>query len=228
MYDRSKSGGRLAAVVILASAALTACGGGGGSESSAASSNAPPAGSGPANQAPAIAGQAPTSVVAGSTYSFTPTASDPDQDSLTFTIDSKPSWASFDTKTGRISGTPSAADVGSHENIIVKVTDGKSTTSLPEFVVNVTAPGNSPSSATLSWQAPGENTDGTALTNLTGYKIHYGTKPGTYTQTISVNTVGMTTYVVDNLAPGVYYFAITSVTQAGESELSGEASTTIG
>jgi Putative Ig domain len=229
MYDRFVLGGRLFAVVI-ATAALTACGGGSGSDSAASGSEGPPSASTPGNAAPVISGKAVTTATAGMAYSFTPTASDADKDTLTFSIDSKPSWASFDSKTGRISGTPTSADVGSHENIVVKVSDGKATSALPEFAVNVAATGggSSSGSATLSWQAPAENVDGTALTNLTGYKIHYGTKPGTYTKTIDVNTVGVTTYVVDNLEAGTYYFAITAVTKTGESDLSGEASTTIG
>jgi hypothetical protein len=230
MFDRLLSRGRLFAVVIAASATLTACGGS-DSDSSTAASTAPdmaPPVTAQQNQAPTISGKAPQAVTAGKAYSFQPTASDADKDSLTFSIESLPTWAKFDASTGRISGTPSTADVGSHENIVVKVSDGKATTALPEFSVTVSTSGNgSPGSATLSWQAPDQNIDGSALMNLTGYKIHYGTKPGNYTDVISVDTVGVTTYVVDNLPPGTYYFAISSVAGGVESELSGEASVTI-
>ncbi len=81
-------------------------------------------------------------------------------------------------------------------------------------------------SAILSWNAPTTNTDGTALTDLAGYKIYYGTASGNYTTTINVGNV--TTYTINNLAPGTYYFAATAVNSAGnESGYSNEASKTI-
>jgi hypothetical protein len=69
---------------------------------------------------------------------------------------------------------------------------------------------------TLSWSAPTENTNGSALTNLAGYIIYYGTSASAMTQTIDVNTVGMLTYVVDNLSAGSWYFQIVAVNSAGE------------
>ena len=68
---------------------------------------------------------------------------------------------------------------------------------------------------TLSWSAPTENTNGSALTNLTGYIIYYGTSASAMTQTIDINTVGMLTYVVDNLSAGTWYFQIVAVNAAG-------------
>ena len=68
---------------------------------------------------------------------------------------------------------------------------------------------------TLSWSAPTENTNGSALTNLTGYIIYYGTSASAMTQTIDINTVGMLTYVVDNLSAGSWYFQIVAVNAAG-------------
>ena len=62
----------------------------------------------PPNRAPTINGSPSTSVTAGTAYSFTPSATDPDNDTLGYTIQNKPSWAAFDTSTGRLSGTPSA------------------------------------------------------------------------------------------------------------------------
>jgi hypothetical protein len=70
-------------------------------------------------------------------------------------------------------------------------------------------------SVTLSWSAPTENTNGSALTNLTGYIIYYGTSASAMTQTIDINTVGMLTYVVDNLSAGNWYFQIVAVNAAG-------------
>jgi len=81
---------------------------------------------------------------------------------------------------------------------------------------------------TLNWTPPTENTDGTPLTNLAGYDIHYGPASGDYTQSISITNPGLATYVVDNLTPGTYYFSVAAVNSAGtESPLSSEVSLTV-
>jgi hypothetical protein len=85
------------------------------------------------------------------------------------------------------------------------------------------------STATLSWRAPDQNTNGSALTNLAGYRIYYGTGTNALNQVIDVPTVGVTDYVIDNLAAGTYYFSIRAYTSAGvESGLSNIVSKTIG
>lgn len=93
--------------------------------------------------------------------------------------------------------------------------------------------GTSPPTATagtvtINWTPPTENVDGSTLTNLSGYDIHYGTSSGNYTQTITVSNPGLATYVVSNLAPGTYYFAVGAVNSAGiESPLSAQVSVTV-
>ena len=78
---------------------------------------------------------------------------------------------------------------------------------------------------TLNWTPPTENTNGTVLTNLAGYNIHYGTTPGDYTQTVAVSNAGIATYVVDDLTPGTYYFSVGAVnSQGAESPLSSAVS----
>ena len=81
---------------------------------------------------------------------------------------------------------------------------------------------------TINWTPPTQNTDGSPLTNLAGYDIHYGTQPGNYTQAVTVSNPGIATYVVDNLSPGTYYFSVTAVNSRGaESPLSSPVSTTL-
>jgi len=70
-------------------------------------------------------------------------------------------------------------------------------------------------SATLSWTAPTENEDGTTLTNLAGYRIVYGTSASALNTTVQVPNAGLTTYVIDNLAQGTWYFSMKSYTSAG-------------
>lgn len=80
----------------------------------------------------------------------------------------------------------------------------------------------------MGWNPPTQNSDGSPITNLVGYKIHYGTTSSEYTQTIAVANAGLTRYVVDNLPTGTYYFAITAYNSQGvESVPSGEISTIV-
>lgn len=65
-------------------------------------------------------------------------------------------------------------------------------------------------SVTLNWAAPTQNEDGSALTDLAGYKIYWGTTPGNYPNSVTISDPDATTYVVDNLTPGTYEFVATS------------------
>jgi hypothetical protein len=86
----------------------------------------------------------------------------------------------------------------------------------------------SPGSVTLSWDPPTQNTNGTALTNLAGFYIYYGTRSNAYTNTIQIANPGVTTYIVDNLSPGTYYFVVTAYTAGGQdSAYSAQVSTTV-
>lgn len=174
------------------------------------------------NSPPVISGQPPASAKAGTHWSFTPNTSDPDGDNLTFAIQNKPDWASFETASGKLSGTPDAADVGSYPDIEISVTDGQAKVTLPAFSVDVVQA--STSSITLSWQPPTVNEDGSTLSDLAGYKIYYGTESGNYSQAIQVNNPGLASYVVENLVPDTYYIVATSFNRDGvESEFSNEA-----
>lgn len=167
------------------------------------------------NSAPKISGAPATSVNAGTAYSFTPTASDADAgDTLTFSIVNKPSWATFSTSTGKLSGTPSSANVGTTSGIVISVTDGKGTTSLPAFSITV-AQAQTTGAATLGWTPPTENTDGTPLTDLAGYRIYYGTSSSNLDRSVVVANPGLTSYVVENLTPGTWYFSVRAYTSAG-------------
>ncbi|WP_081216113.1 ExeM/NucH family extracellular endonuclease [Pseudoalteromonas luteoviolacea] len=91
------------------------------------------------NDAPVITGTPNTSVQATRNYIFTPIAQDVENDDLVFSITNKPSWASFDTVTGKLSGAPAESDVGSNDNIVISVTDGvNAPVSLPAFSITVT------------------------------------------------------------------------------------------
>jgi len=81
---------------------------------------------------------------------------------------------------------------------------------------------------TLSWQPPTQNSNGSSITDLAGYVIHYGTASADYKQVAKVKNAGLTRFVLDNLAKGTYYFAITAYNSKGlESELSPEVAATL-
>ena len=189
---------------------------------------APAAPSPPPNTAPTISGTASTTAAVGTAYSFTPTASDTDGDPLSFSVQNKPAWATFSIATGALSGTPATTDVGTDSSIVISVSDGYTTAALAPFSINVSQPVATSGSATLSWTAPTMNSDGSALTDLAGYHIYYGTSPSTMSTVINIGTVATTTYTLSNLASGTWYFAATAYTTSGlESALSGTVSKAI-
>lgn len=96
------------------------------------------------DQTPAISGTPATTVIVGDSYSFTPTATDADLvvgNTLVFSINTQPSWASFDTGTGALTGNPGASDTGATSNIVITVNDnGGLSASLPAFSITVVDP----------------------------------------------------------------------------------------
>jgi hypothetical protein len=152
-------------------------------------------------------------VTAGQAYSFRPSASDINGDALTFAITGRPAWATFNSATGQLSGTPTTA--GTFASIVISVSDGKGgVSSLAPFSITVMAPTIS-GTAQVSWTPPTTNTDGTTLTNLAGYRISYGTSSTALTRSIQVPTAGLTTYLVENLSAGTWYFSVKAYTAAG-------------
>lgn len=82
-------------------------------------------------------------------------------------------------------------------------------------------------SATLHWTAPTQNSDGSPLTDLAGYRIVYGQDANNLSQTVTVADRTATSHVVSGLSSGTWYFAISAYNQAGNSsERSNVASVT--
>ena len=149
-----------------------------------------------------------------------------DGDVLTFTIRNRPGWATFESATGRLYGVPGAADVGTYGSVEISVSDGRASAQLPAFAVAVQQ--YSLGSVTLSWAPPLTNADGSALTNLAGYRIYYGRSATSLSQVVTIANAGVTRWVVENLSPATYYFAMTSVNSGGvESALSQVVSRTV-
>ncbi len=208
----------LFAALAFSSALLAACG---GDDDPAAAANTPaganpPAGNPPSasgNSAPQVTGTPLTSVLQGTAYLFAPSATDADGNTLTFSVANLPPWATFNSSTGRLTGTPTAANVGSYNNIAISVSDGSASTNLAAF--NIQVVGTATGSATLSWTPPTQNTDGTPLNNLAGYKVYWGTSQDNYSSSVTVPNPGLATYVVNQLTPAQWYFVVTAYSSTG-------------
>ena len=222
--------GRLLCIGVTA-CSIVACHGGGPSDAPSAASVRPPGpppayGGGP-NRAPTIFGIPAVSVKAGTAYSFVPRATDLDHDYLSFQASGLPSWAKFDSRTGRVYGVPGFGDLGDHESIRISVSDGKVTTSLPAYKISVVASANG--AATLSWLPPTERSDGTPLQDLAGHNIYWSLSPDfEFPNTTTVFNAGITSYLIEQLTPARWYFAVTAFDADGvESKFSNIASKVI-
>lgn len=200
----------ITSLIVIFAAALGGCSGGGSAGAASETEVAPAATPPPAtNNPPTISGTPGTSVLIGDSYTFTPAASDPENDPLTFSVQGQPAWAAFSDTTGVLSGTPSATDAGSYSGIEISVSDGDMSAILPQFSLDVVQ--NADGSVTVSWSPPTQNEDGSALTDLAAYKFYYGTSSGNYTNEVRVDTPGLSSFVIENLTPATYYIVATAI-----------------
>jgi Domain of unknown function (DUF4347)/Cadherin-like/RTX calcium-binding nonapeptide repeat (4 copies)/Bacterial cadherin-like domain len=132
------------------------------------------------NDAPVMTGEPVVVADEDKFYSFVPTVRDVDGDRLTFSINNKPVWATFDPTTGQLTGTPKDADVGVLNNLVISVSDGIQTVSLPAF--NLTVLDDEITGTTGNDQLSGDQANNVivglgnndVLTGLDGNDILYG------------------------------------------------------
>lgn len=214
--------GRLCGAVIVAGV-LTACGGIG--DGGAPAENAQVGGGG--TKAPAIEGTPRSTVAVGRAYSFQPAVENADGGGLTFTARNLPAWLTLDPRSGRLTGTPGEADVGSYSGITITVANGAANSVLGPFTITVVAQGSG--TASLSWMPPTQNSDGSPLVDLAGFVILYGASPNELTETITINDPAAMTYIVDSLTSGTWYFTVQAMNTSGaRGDSSSVASKTIG
>lgn len=217
---RTKLPRRSLLFALMATAA--ACSSGSSDSSTDTMQPTPPA----ANQPPTLSGTAPSSAVQDMQYSFTPTASDPDGDTLTFTIDNMPAWANFDATSGTLNGTPTVQHIGTYTDVRISATDGQDSGDLAPFDIDVVA--TATGSLSLSWTPPTLNADGSSLDDLAGYRIRWGTQTGNLPNLQEVDNPGISRFVIDELAAGDYFFTVSAVdTSDNESVPSNEATGTV-
>ena len=189
--------------------------------------------------ATSIFGTPTTTATAQRWWAFQPWATDTDGRRVTYSIKNKPYWASFDSRYGHLYGVPANANVGTYSNIVITASDGVSSAVLPPFSLTVhplssssgtgsggtggTGGGGSggtttptTGSATVNWVPPTRNTNGSTLTNLSGYTISYGTSASQLTSTVKVTNAGLTSYMIENLPAGTYYFGVEAYNSAGQ------------
>ena len=81
-------------------------------------------------------------------------------------------------------------------------------------------------SATLTWVAPTTNTDGSVLTDLSGFRVYSG-KADPLTAVATINNPATLTYVVSGLTEGVWFFEVTALAGSRESARSNRTSKTV-
>ena len=167
----------------------------------------------------------PEVALAQEAYFFSPQLSGTSS-AFAFSAENLPAWADIDSADGTVSGIPGTSDVGLHEGIMIVATDGGTTLELGPLTIEVWSVGDR--SVTVNWQPPSENEDGTVLSDLAGFTVRYGRSDTSFDSVVDVSNPGLTSFVVDGLVPGTYYFTTTAYNAAGsESEPSAIASGTI-
>lgn len=165
--------------------------------------------SAPVNTPPTISGTPATAVYRNASYSFTPTGADADNNSLTYNIANKPSWATFNQTTGALTGTAAA---GTYSNIVITVSDGTATADLAAFTITVTnrAPSISgtPSvseetGAAYSFTPAGADEDGDTLTYSIANKPSWATFNSTTGALTGTTTAGTFTNIVISVSDGI-------------------------
>jgi len=177
---------------------------------------------------PQIAGTPAGTIQANTRYIFQPLATDNTSDPLSYSILNKPCWASFDPATGRLSGMPGDSDAGTDNDIVITVTNGLDTVSLPAFSVQIledtTATAKVTSgSFTVSWTGPNSRADGTELTQaeIGGYRIYYGDTDGYYPHMVEITDGIAEVATVSDIPVGTYYIVMTTYDIDGrESDIS--------
>jgi bacillopeptidase F len=120
-----------------------------------------------ANSPPLITSMPPTAATAGSLYTYAVTASDPEGDALSFSLDAAPNGMTIEAIGGVISWTPGGDQIGSH-GVTVRVTDAGGQAATQSFSVAVAIPNQAPVASGDSYSMVSGTTLGVAAPGVLG------------------------------------------------------------
>jgi len=169
-----------------------------------------------------ITGAPTTSAEVGKMYSFTPTLIATGDSKWTYSVSNKPAWATFNASTGTLSGTPTSATPATYEGIVIGVSNGTVSATLPAFGIDVEQPVLG--TASLAWTKPVENASQPSLGQLKGYTIVYGKNPNAMNKQLTIGS-GATSAEIENLTAGTWYFKVAAISS---SNVVGAFSATVG
>jgi hypothetical protein len=95
----------------------------------------------------------------------------------------------------------------------------------PTYALTCTWPGDT--SSLIRWTAPTQNTDGSDLTNLAGFRVIYGASATALTQIIQVTNAAATSQAVTNLTPGTWFFSVKAYTALGAESAQGNVASKV-
>jgi len=167
------------------------------------------------NAPPTIVLAAVENAQVGATFDYQPVAQDPEHDTLQFSATNLPTWASLDTTSGRISGTPGPMDAGVYESVSITVADATHKVVTAPFSITVTPALEGTGVALLKWEAPPSKVSGEPLDDLAGYRILYGRSSSDLDHSVLITDPATTSYQFSSLTPGVWYFAVVAVKANG-------------
>lgn len=168
------------------------------------------------NEPPSIVVAAIEEAKVGVTFNYQPTVQDSDSEELRFTAVNLPLWASIDSTSGHISGTPGPNDAGLYEFISITVADATHKVVTAPFSITVNPALESGSGvASLHWEVPPSKVSGEPLDDLAGYRILYGRSSSDLDSSVMIPDPATTSYQFSTLTSGVWYFAVVAVSSNG-------------
>jgi hypothetical protein len=196
---------------------LCLCHGCGGGQSAESAAVAPPTAEVTVseNAAPTISTAIIEPAQVGASFDYQPLVKDPEGDPLRFSVVNLPTWASLDSSSGRISGTPGPTDAGVYEAISITVADASHQVATAPFSITVNPSLEGHGIASLQWESPPSKVNGQPLDDLAGYRILYGRSSSDLDHSILIPDPGTTTYQISMLSSGVWYFAVVAVNDGG-------------